>query len=65
MAVEKSWSASSESEEAERATELVRMAGLWNVGIQVRITKPYVFSQGSIERTALEERLEESTEERP
>lgn len=61
MRVEKSWSADSRSEEVQRGTELAHMAGLWDAAIKVRITKPYVFSRGSIERTAVEKRLEEST----
>ncbi|TKJ28467.1 MAG: hypothetical protein CEE40_11575 [Chloroflexi bacterium B3_Chlor] len=65
MRIEKSWSASSESDEAQRGAELVHMAGLWDVGIQVRITKPYVFSQGPMEKTALEKRLEGSSKETP
>jgi hypothetical protein len=56
MRVEKTWSAGSECEEIQRGRELAHMAGLWNAAIQVRITKPYVFSRGSLERKAVQKK---------
>ena len=53
MKIEKEWSASSKSEKIVRGEELVNMAGQWNVGIEVSITKPYIYSQGPVERVII------------
>lgn len=50
MKIEKKWSASSKSEKTGKGEELVNMAGRWDVGIDVRITKPYAYSKGPVER---------------
>ena len=50
MKIEKKWTASSKSEKIEKGEELVNMAGRWDVGIEVRITKPYTYSQGPVAR---------------
>ncbi|MHC1565845.1 MAG: hypothetical protein ACXQS6_05970 [Candidatus Syntropharchaeales archaeon] len=50
MKIEKTWTASSKSEEIEKGEELVNMAGQWGVGIEVRITRPLAYSQGPVER---------------
>ncbi|MHC1595013.1 MAG: hypothetical protein ACXQT2_06865 [Methanotrichaceae archaeon] len=46
MKIEKEWTASSKSEKVGKGEELVNMAGQWGVGIEVRINKPYTYSQG-------------------
>ena len=51
MKIERTWSASSKSENFEKSDELVNLVGLWNIGIKVSITKPYTYSQGPIEKT--------------
>lgn len=48
MKIEKTWSASSKSENLEKSKELIKMAGQWNIGIEVSITKPYEYSQGPV-----------------
>ena len=49
MKIEKKWTASSKSEKIIKGEELVNMAGRWDVGIEVSITKPYIYSQGPVE----------------
>ena len=44
MKIEKEWTASSKSERLEKNEELVNMAGLWGVGIDVLVTKPFTYS---------------------
>lgn len=53
MKIEKEWSASSKPEKVGKGEELINMAGRWNVGINVRITKPYTHSQGPVEKTVI------------
>lgn len=55
MKIEKTWNASSRSEEFRKRNELVDMAGRWGVGIKVTIIKPYIFSQGPLNRIIIEE----------
>jgi len=50
MKIEKEWIASSKPERFRKSEELVNMAGRWNVGIEVSITKPYIYSQGPVEK---------------
>ena len=50
MKIEKKWSATSKPERVEKSEELVKMAGRWNVGIEVSITEPYTYSQGPVEK---------------
>ncbi|HHT9106956.1 MAG TPA: hypothetical protein ACFYD7_13960 [Candidatus Wujingus californicus] len=50
MKIEKTWSANSKSEDYVKGEELINMAGRWNAGIKVSITKPYTYSQGQVER---------------
>jgi len=51
MRIERSWSASSKSEEFEKSDNLVNLSGLWNVGIEVSITMPHTHSKGPIEKS--------------
>lgn len=53
MKIEKTWTASSKSEKIGKGEELVNMAAQWGVGIEVRINKPYTYSQGPVERRIL------------
>ncbi|MBW1933198.1 MAG: hypothetical protein JRI56_09355 [Deltaproteobacteria bacterium] len=53
MKIEKEWRASSKPEKFGIGEELVNMAGRWNVGIEVSITKPYIYSQGPVERVII------------
>ena len=50
MKIEKTWTASSKSEKIGKGEELVNMAGRWGVGIDVLITKPFTYSQGTVEK---------------
>jgi len=50
MKIEKKWSANSEPEKIVKGEELINMAGRWEVGIDVSITKPYTYSQGPVEK---------------
>lgn len=50
MKIDKKWSATSKSEKIVKGEQLVNMAGRWNVGIEVSITKPYTYSQGPVEK---------------
>jgi len=49
MKIEKTWTAS-KPEKIVKGEELVNMAGRWDVGIEVSITKPYTYSQGPVEK---------------
>jgi len=53
MKIENEWAVSSKSERVGKGEELVNMAGRWNVGIKVNITKPYTYSQGSVEKVII------------
>ncbi len=53
MKIEKEWTASSKPERFGKSEELVNMAGRWNVGIEVSITKPYIYSQGPVEKVII------------
>ena len=53
MKIEKEWNASSKPERFGENKELVNMAGRWNVGIEVSITKPYIYSQGPVEKVII------------
>lgn len=55
MKIEKTWSANSKSEDYVKGEELINMAGRWNVGIKVSITKPYTYFHGQVERIITEE----------
>lgn len=50
MKIDKKWSASSKSEKIVKGEELVNIAGRWDAGIEVSITKPYTYSQGPVEK---------------
>ncbi len=50
MKIEQTWSASSRVEHSGKDQELVRLAGQWNSGLTVSITKPYEFSQGPVKK---------------
>ncbi len=54
MTTEQSWSVSSKPKELEEHDELARLAGRWNIGIEVHITNPYTYSQGPIKQVPLE-----------
>jgi len=49
MKADKTWSASSKTEEIVKGEELVNMAGQWGASIEISITKPYSYSKGPIE----------------
>ena len=53
MKIEKEWTASSKSGRVGKGKELVNMAGRWNVGIEVSIVKPYIYSQGPVEKVII------------
>lgn len=50
MKFEKTWSAASKSDNLKKSKELVNIAGRWNIGIEVSISKPYEYTQGPIAR---------------
>ena len=50
MKIEKEWKATSKPELARKGEELINMAGQWRIGIEVSITKPYIYSQGPVEK---------------
>ena len=49
MRIEGRWRASSKPKELEENNDLTDLAGRWNIGIEVRITNPYIYSQGPVE----------------
>ena len=55
MQIEKTWYASSRSEELEENQELINIAGQWNARIRVEITNPYIYSRGPIETETVKE----------
>ena len=57
MKIEREWRATSKPERAEKSGELVKMAGRWNVGIEVSITKPYTYSQGPVEKIIISKEI--------
>ena len=56
MKIEKKWSASSKIEKVGKGEELANMAGRWNVGIEVSITKPYIYSKGTVEMMIIDKK---------
>jgi hypothetical protein len=45
MTIKKTWRASSKSEQIGKGEELLYLAGRWGIGVNVKITKPFVYSQ--------------------
>lgn len=58
MEIKKTWTASSESRKIEKREELRDIAGRWGVGIEVRITRPYIYSQGPLKRRTTNEEID-------
>ena len=44
MKIEKTWTATSDNKEKPSNDILTNLAGKWGVGIEVRITNPYTYS---------------------
>lgn len=53
MKLEKTWSASSKSEDFEKRDELINMVGQWGIGIDVNISTPYSYSNDPIIKNIL------------
>ena len=57
MRLENTLSATSKSEKLKPSKELVNLAGRWDVGIEVVITKPQFYSLGPVERKMMTDKL--------
>ena len=61
MTIKKTWRASSKSEQIGKGEELLYLAGRWGIGIHVKITKPYVYSQLPVIRKRIIEEIPDKT----
>lgn len=57
MKIEKEWSASSKPEKVGKGEELVNIAERWGIGVDVCITKPYIYSQGPVEKMIINKEI--------
>lgn len=61
MTIQKTWNASSKFEQTEKGEDLFYLAGRWGVGIDVRITRPFLYSQMSVIKKKTGEAIPEKT----
>ena len=57
MKIENTWSATSKSEHRKPSKELVNLAGRWDVGIEIVITKPQFYSHGPVEKRMITDKI--------
>jgi hypothetical protein len=56
MEIKKTWSASSKFEQTEKGEDLFYLAGRWGIGIDVKITRPFLYSHMSVAFDEIEKR---------
>jgi len=57
MKIGNTWSATSKSEKRKPSKDLVNLAGRWDVGIEIVITKPQFCSHGLVEKRMITDKI--------